>query len=370
MIIGTVKEIKIGEGRVGLTPYGVKMLVNAKHTVLVETDAGVKSGFSNDDYRKAGATIIAKASDVYKKAEMIVKVKEPQEIEFSHYREGLILYTYLHLAGEPKVTDMLLKKKVTGVAYETVELSDGSLPLLTPMSEVAGRMAVHVGNWFLQKPNGGMGKLLAGVPGVLPGNVVIFGTGVVGTNAAKMAVGLGANVTIFGRGLDRIRYVDDIFGGRIRTLVSNPIAIEEAVKDADLIISGVLITGAKAPKLITRKMLSKMKKGTVMVDVSIDQGGSFETSKPTSHKDPVYEVDGVLHYCVTNMPGAVPYTSTLALTNATIKYALDLANKGVSRAVKEDEALAKGVNTIDGKLTYKAVADTFKLPYTPLESVL
>lgn len=370
MIVGCVKEIKIGEGRVGLTPYGAKQLVDSKHSVIVEKDAGVKSGFSNEDYKKAGATIILTAAAVYKNAEMIIKVKEPQESEFANYRQGLILYTYLHLAGEPKVTEVLLKKKVTGVAYETVELADGSLPLLTPMSEVAGRMAVHVGSWFLQKPNGGMGKLLAGVPGVLPGNVVIFGTGVVGTNAAKMAVGLGANVTVFGRGLDRIRYLDDVFGGKIRTLVSNPIAIEEAVKDADLVISGVLITGAKAPKLITKKMLSKMKKGTVLVDVAIDQGGSFETSKPTSHKDPVFEVDGIIHYCVTNMPGAVPHTSTLALTNATIQYALDLANKGVKKAAKEDSALAKGINTIDGKLTYKAVADTFGLLYTSLDSIL
>lgn len=370
MIIGTVKEIKIGEGRVGLTPYGVKTLVNARHSVLVEKDAGLKSGFSNEDYKKAGAQIILSAKDVYKKAEMIVKVKEPQESEFAYYREGLILYTYLHLAGEKKVTDMLLKKKVIGVAYETVELSDGSLPLLTPMSEVAGRMAVQVGNWFLQKPNGGMGRLLAGVPGVLPGNVVIFGTGVVGTNAAKMALGLGADVTIFGRGLDRLRYIDDVFGQRVKTLVSSPIAVEEALVNADLVISGVLVTGAKAPKLVTKKMLSKMKKGAVMVDVSIDQGGSFETSKPTSHKDPVFEVDGILHYCVTNMPGAVPHTSTLALTNATIKYALDIANKGLVKAVQDDEALRLGVNTYDGKCTYKAVADTFNLPYIPLEKLL
>lgn len=370
MIVGTVKEIKIGENRVGLTPYGAKMLTAVKHAVLIEKDAGVNSGFSNESYQKAGATIIPSPDSVYKKAEMIIKVKEPQHTEFAHYREGLILYTYLHLAGEPEVTKMLLAKKVIGVAYETVELSDGSLPLLTPMSEVAGRMAVHVGNWFLQKPNGGMGKLLAGVPGVIPGNVVIFGTGVVGTNAAKMALGLGARVTIFGRNLKRLRYLDDVFDGRLITQISNPIAIEEALPQADLVVSGVLITGAKAPKLVTRAMLPKMKKGAVMVDVAIDQGGSFETSRLTSHKDPIYEVDGILHYCVPNMPGAVPYTSTLALTNATIKYAFDIANKGIKKAAADDPALAKGINTINGKCTYEAVADEFNLKYTPLEKVL
>lgn len=369
MIIGTVKEIKIGENRVGITPYGVNSLVASRHNVLIEKDAGVNSGFSNVEYKKAGATIIASAKEVYRKADMIVKVKEPQESEFAYYRQGLILFTYLHLAGEERVTKMLIDKKVIGIAYETVESSDGSLPLLTPMSEVAGRMAVHVGNWFLQKPNGGEGKLLAGVPGVAPGNVVIFGTGIVGTNAAKMAVGLGSRVVIFGRNIPRLQYLDDIFAGKLITRVSNPIAIEEEVSCADLVISGVLVTGAKAPKLITRKMLSEMKKGAVMVDVSIDQGGSFETSRPTTHKDPIYEVDGIIHYCVTNMPGAVPYTSTLALTNSTIKYVQDIANKGVKKAI-EDQALAKGVNTINGKCAYKAVAETFDLPYTPLENAL
>ena len=369
MVIGGVKEFKIGENRVGITPYGVNSLVLAKHDVLIEKDAGLNSGFSNEEYKKAGSTIISSAKEVYKRADMIIKVKEPQESEFAYYRKGMILFTYLHLAGEEKVTKMLLAKKVTGIAYETVELSDGSLPLLAPMSEVAGRMAVQVGNWFLQKPNGGMGKLLAGVPGVAPGNVVIFGTGVVGTNAAKMAIGLGARVVIFGRNISRLQYLDDIFAGKVVTRMSNPIAIQEEVYAADLIISGVLVTGAKAPKLITRKMLSKMKKGAVMVDVSIDQGGSFETSRPTSHKDPIYIVDGIIHYCVTNMPGAVPYTSTLALTNATIKYALAIASKGVKKAVKDD-AIAKGINTINGKCTYRAVAETFNLPYTPLEKAL
>lgn len=370
MIIGTVKEIKTSENRIGLTPYGADALVKAGHTVIVEKGAGVGSGFEDEAYRKAGAKIQAQAAEVYKKADMIIKVKEPQESEFGHYREGLILYTYLHLAAEEEVTKMLLDKKVTSVAYETVELSDGTLPLLTPMSEVAGRMATQVGAYFLQKPNGGRGVLLGGVPGVAPGKVLIFGTGVVSTHAAKMAVGLGARVTIFGRNLASLRYIDDISHGELTTLVGHPLAIAEQVKDADLIISGVLITGAKAPKLITRPMLKTMKKGAVLVDVSIDQGGTFETSRPTTHKDPVYEVDGIIHYCVTNMPGAVPFTSTLALTNTTIRYALEIANKGLKRAISEDEALAKGINTIDGKLTYKAVAEAFNLKYTPLEEVL
>lgn len=368
MIIGTVKEIKIGENRVGLTPYGTDLLVNAGHTVLVEKNAGLNSGFKDDDYKKVGARILEK-EEVYKKSEMIIKVKEPQKSEFKYYRPGLILYAYLHLAAEKEVTEMLLEKKVTGIAYETIELTDGSLPLLTPMSEVAGRMAVQVGAWFLQKPNGGEGVLLGGVPGVLPGNVVIFGTGVVGTNAAKMALGLGARVTIFGRNLERLRYLDDVFGGKLNTLSSNHLAIEEALKDADLAISGVLVTGAKAPKIVTRKMLKGMKKGAVVVDVSIDQGGSFETSRPTTHKDPIYEVEGIIHYCVTNMPGAVPHTSTLALTNATIKYALAIANKGLEKAVKTIPALALGVNTYNGKCTYKEVADAFDIKYTPLPLV-
>ncbi|MDP3988030.1 MAG: alanine dehydrogenase [Candidatus Levybacteria bacterium] len=370
MTIATVKEIKNGEGRVALTPYGADALVKAGHKVLVEKGAGVKSGFSNEAYKKVGAEIIPQASIVYKKAEMIIKVKEPQEQEFKFYRPGLILYTYLHLAAEPKVTKMLLEKKVTAIAYETIELADHSLPLLRPMSEVAGRMAVQIGAWFLQKPNGGVGKLLSGVPGVMPGNVVILGTGVVATNAAKIAVGMGARVSIFGISLEKLRYLDDIFGGKINTLVSNPLAITEGLKTADLVISGVLVIGAKAPKLITRKMLKTMKKGSVIVDVSIDQGGSTETSKLTYHKNPVYEVDGIIHYCVSNIPGAVPQTSTMALTNVTITYALDIANKGLKKAIKEDENLAKGVNTINGKCTYKPVAQALNLPYFPLEEIL
>lgn len=370
MIIGCVKEIKIGENRVGLTPYGTLTLTQAGHTVLVEKGAGIGSGFPDEAYKKAGAKIIPQTSQVYEKADMIIKVKEPQKSEFAYYRPGLILYTYLHLAAEPEVTQMLLAKKVTSIAYETIELADGSLPLLTPMSEVAGRMAVQVGAYFLQKPNGGRGILLGGVPGVLPGNVVIFGPGVAGTNAAKMAVGLGATVTIFGRSLKSLRFVDDLFHGRVQTLVSNPLAIEEAIGDADLVIGAVLITGAKAPKLVTRRMLKNMKKGAVIVDISIDQGGVFETSWPTTHANPVYEVDGIIHYCVTNMPGAVPHTSTLALTNVTIKYALGLANKGIEKAIKDDPALALGINTINGKLVYQPVATALGLTHTPLEKAL
>ncbi len=370
MIIGCVKEIKIGENRVGLTPYGVYSLVAAGHTVLVQKSAGVGSGFSDEAYTKAGAKIIATAQAIFDKADMIIKVKEPQKSEFNYFRKGQILYTYLHLAAEREVTEMLLKKGVTGIAYETVELPDTSLPLLTPMSEVAGRMGVHVGCYFLQKPNGGLGRLLSGIPGVKPGNVVILGTGVVSTNAAKIAIGMGADVIMFGRNLERMRYLDDVFYGKTHTQASNPLAIEEAISYADLVVSGVLVTGERAPKLVTKKMLKKMRKGAVIVDVAIDQGGSTETSKPTSHADPVYEVDGILHYCVTNMPGAVPRTSTIGLTNATIKYALDLANKGVEKAIHDDAALAKGVNTIEGKLTYRGVAEAFNLKYTPLSEVI
>ena len=370
MIIGSVKEIKIGENRVGLTPTGAHALVEKGHSVLVETHAGEGSGFPDSEYEKAGARTIPTAKEVFAQAEMIIKVKEPQESEFPYFRPGLILYTYLHLAAEPKVTKMLLEKKVTAIAYETVQLPNGFLPLLAPMSQVAGRMAVQVGTYFLQKPQGGRGVLIGGVPGVPPGNIVIFGDGSVGTNAAQMAVGMGADVTVFGILPERLKALEEKFEGRIKTRASSPSTIENAITEADLVISGVLIAGTKAPKIITRAMLSKMKKGTVLVDVSIDQGGSFETSKPTTHAAPIYEVDGILHYCVTNMPGAVPHTSTLALTNVTLKYALDIANKGIKKAIADDPVLARGINTIDGKLTYKAVADNLGLPYTPLEQAL
>lgn len=371
MVVGTVREIKIGENRVGLTPYGADALVGAGHTVLVQKGAGVNSGFPDADYRQVGAQIVGQARTVYKRAEMIIKVKEPQKSEFGYYHPGLILYTYLHLAAEPEVTKMLLAKKVTGVAYETVELDDGRLPLLAPMSEVAGRMAVHIGGWFLQKYNGGLGRLLGGVPGVYPAKVVILGgTGVVGKNATKMAVGLGAEVVVFGRNPYKLREIDDLYRGRVKTAIAHPLAIEEALQEADLVVSGVLIPGAEAPKLITRRMVKRMKKGAVIVDVSIDQGGTAETSRPTSHADPVYEVDGVVHYCVTNMPGAVPHTSTMALTNATIKYALDIANKGIEKAVQDDSALAKGVNTYDGECTYKAISEASGLKYTSLSDIM
>lgn len=370
MVIGTVREIKIGENRVGLTPYGADLLVRAGHTVLVQKNAGIGSGFSNKDYRDVGVGIVSTAEAIWKRSDMIVKVKEPQKSEFAYHRPGLILYTYLHLAAEPEVTKMLLDKKVIGIAYETVELPDKSLPLLTPMSEVAGRMATHVGAWYLHKPHGGLGRLLGGVPGVMPANVVVLGTGVVGTNAAKMAVGMGADVTMFGINPARLRYLDDIFRGRVKTAVSHPLALEQALNSADLVVGGVLVVGAKAPKLITKKMVKNMKSGAVFVDVSIDQGGTSETSKPTSHAEPVYIVHDVVHYCVTNMPGAVPHTSTLALTNSTIKYALEIANKGAEQAALDDPALAKGINTYKGNCTYEAVAQAFRLKYTPLKSLL
>ena len=325
MNIGTVKEIKIGENRVGLTPAGVQALTSNKHNVFIQKGAGVGSGFSDAEYKKAGAEIITQAKKVYHESDMVIKVKEPQPSEYPYLRKDLILFTYFHLAAERRLTDELLKRKVKAVAYETVELPDGSLPLLTPMSEVAGRMGVHIGAYFLQKPNGGKGQLITSVPGTLPAKVLVLGTGVVSTNAAKVAIGMGADVTMLGRNLERLRELDDIFGSTVKTRVSHQLTIEEEVKTADLIISGVYITGEKAPKLITKKMLKVMEPGTVIVDVAIDQGGSTETSKPTSHAEPTYEVDGVIHYCVTNMPGAVPRTSTIALTNATLPYALSIA---------------------------------------------
>ncbi|MBI2550146.1 alanine dehydrogenase [Candidatus Woesearchaeota archaeon] len=367
MIIGTVKEIKTGENRVGLTPAGAGVLVKNGHTVLVEAGAGRNSGFSDEEYAKQGAQLVLTAADVWKKADMVIKVKEPLQPEFEHLREGLILFTYLHLAAEPEVTRQLLQRKVAGVAYETVELEDGSLPLLTPMSEVAGRMAVQVGMHYLERTYGGSGKLLAGVPGVMPATVTIIGSGVVGINAAKMAHGLGAKTIIMGRNLNELRRIDDIFGGQVITLASNPHNIENAVVQSDLVVGGVAITGAAAPKLVTRDMIRKMRPGSVVVDVSIDQGGSFETSRPTSHANPVYVEEGVIHYCVTNMPGAVPNTSTHALTNATLPYALKIANMGLVAAAKKDAALANGINTYQGKLTNEAVAEALKLKYEPLQ---
>jgi alanine dehydrogenase len=356
MVIGVPKEVKDHESRVGVTPAGVKALVEAGHKVLVQHDAGVLSAMPDDEYQSAGAEIVGSAHDVWRLAEMVVKVKEPVEQEYRHFREGLVLFTYLHLAPLTELTNALLEKKVTGIAYETVRDRTGALPLLTPMSEVAGRLSVQVGAEYLTKEHGGRGLLLGGVPGVPPGNVCIIGGGIVGTNAAKMALGLGAKVTLIDLNLNRLRELDDIFNGRVFTLASNSYNIERAAREADLLIGGVLIPGAAAPKIVTKVMVSKMKKGAVIVDVAIDQGGCIETAHPTTHSNPSYEVDGVVHYCVTNMPAAVPNTSTLALTNATFPYVMKLTKVGAKAAIKEDNGIAEGVNTYDGVLTYEAVA--------------
>lgn len=367
MIIGVPKEIKKAEYRVGMVPGGVRSLTEAGHKVYVQKTAGIGSGFTEEEYVNAGAEIKETIEDIYGISEMIVKVKEPLEKEWPLLREDQLLFTYLHLAPAKELTLALLKSKCIGIAYETVQMPDGSLPLLTPMSEVAGRVAVQVGAYFLQKESGGRGVLLGGVPGVRPGKVVIIGGGTVGINAAKMAVGLGARVTIIDVDLERMRYIDDIFGNRLHTLMSNRQNIEVQIQEADLVIGAVLIPGAKAPHLITRDMLSKMKPGAVIVDVAVDQGGCVETIRPTYHDDPVYEIDGICHYGVANMPGAVARTSTFALTNATIPYVLKLANKGFFEAVRTDEPLRKGINVCRGKLHYKAVADGLDLEYTPFE---
>ncbi len=370
MIIGVPKEIKDNEYRVALTPGGVEMLRQHGHRVLIQSGAGEGSGFSDEEYARSGAEILPTAAEVWNNAEMIMKVKEPRPEEYPYLREGLLLFTYLHLAAEEELTRELLKRRVAAVAYETVELADGRLPLLTPMSEVAGRMAVQVGAHYLEKAHGGRGKLLGGVPGVRPADVVIIGGGTVGTNAAKIALGMGAHVTIIEKHIDRLRYLEDVLHGNLTTLASNPLNIAQAVRTADLLVGAVLIHGARAPKLVTREMISTMKPGSVIVDVAIDQGGCVETSRPTTHSHPTYEVDGVIHYGVTNMPGAVPRTSTYALSNATLPYALLLADHGLEEAVRRNGALAKGVNTYRGAVTYPAVAEAFDLPYTPLEKLL
>ncbi|MBI2085625.1 MAG: alanine dehydrogenase [Candidatus Aenigmarchaeota archaeon] len=367
MIIGTVKEIKIGENRVGLTPQGVNALVKDGHTVFVEKNAGNNSGFPDSEYEKQGAEILDNASEVYSKTDIIIKVKEPQKSEFGLLKENQVLFTYLHLAAEPEVVKMLLERKVTGVAYETIELADGSTPLLAPMSEVAGRMSVQIGMHYLEKTNGGFGKLLSGVPGVLPAKVTIIGTGVVGINAAKIAMGAGADVTIIGRNPAQLRMIDDTFTGRIKTLFSNSYNIEKAVAETDLLIGCVYITGLSAPKLVTRGMVSKMKPGSVIVDVAIDQGGCIETSRPTSHQNPIYIDEGVIHYCVTNMPGAVPNTSTMALTNATLPYLLTIAKHGIESAATKNEPIKKGINTHKGTLVNKEVADSLKMQHAELK---
>jgi alanine dehydrogenase len=370
VIIGLPKEIKDNEYRVGLTPAGVRALTDAGHRVLVEKSAGEGSGFEDSLYHRAGAAIIESDDDVWAEGEMIVKVKEPIAPEYPRMRAGQLLFTYLHLAPDYELTEQLLNRKVTGVAYETITDRRGTLPLLTPMSEVAGRMAIQVGAHYLEKMSGGRGILLGGVPGVPAARVVIIGGGVVGTNAAKIAVGMGAHVTIIDNNLDRLRELDDIFLSKIATLASSAYMIHDAVSQADLIIGAVLVPGAAAPRLVTRNMLKDVTDGAVIVDVAVDQGGCVETTHPTTHSDPTYYVEGVLHYCVANMPGAVPRTSTFALTNATLPYALKLANSGFREAVMHDPGLAAGVNTFDGKLTYQAVALSQGKEYTPLSQLL
>jgi len=370
VIIGLPKEIKDNEYRVGLTPAGVRALSDAGHRVLVEKNAGAGSGFEDGLYQRAGATTIDSADDVWAQGEMIVKVKEPISPEYTRMRDGQLLFTYLHLAPDNELTEQLLKRKVTGVAYETITDRRGTLPLLTPMSEVAGRMAIQVGAHFLEKMSGGGGVLLGGVPGVPAARVVILGGGVVGTNAAKIAVGMGAHVTIIDNNLDRLRELDDIFLSKISTLASSAYMIQDAISQADLIVGAVLVPGASAPKLVTKNMLKDVPNGAVIVDVAVDQGGCLETTHPTTHSAPTYYVEGVLHYCVANMPGAVPRTSTFALTNATLPYALRLANNGLKAAVGKDPGLKEGVNTYAGKLTYEAVAVSQNREYTPLDQVL
>jgi alanine dehydrogenase len=369
MIVGIPKEIKDNENRVSTTPAGVAEYVARGHTVLVERSAGAGSGFADGEYAAAGGRLVETAAEVFARADMIVKVKEPIEPEYELMRPDQLLFTYLHLAAEERLTRVLMERKVAAVAYETVELANRSLPLLTPMSEVAGRMAVHVGAHYLEKVHGGRGLLLGAVAGVLPADVVILGGGVVGINAAQMALGMGANVVIINRSIERLRYLDQVLHGRVTTLASNSQNIADAVRNCDLLIGGVLIAGAKAPMLVTRAMVATMRPGSVIVDVAIDQGGCIETVRPTSHSNPTFVVDGVIHYCVTNMPGAVPRTSTLALSAVTLPYGLELAAKGIA-AVKDDPALAKGVNVYRGHITYPAVAEAFGLEYVPLERLL
>ncbi len=370
MIIGIPKEIKNNENRVALTPAGTAELTKHGHTVLVQSEAGTGSGFTNEDYISVGATILPTIELVYSKAEMIIKVKEPIKPEYPLIRKGQIIYTYFHFASSEELTKAMIESGAVCLAYETVELKDGSLPLLIPMSEVAGRMSVQEGAKYLEKTFGGRGVLLGGVPGVHPAKVLIIGGGIVGTEAAKMAAGLGADVTIMDISLKRLRYLDDIMPANVKTMMSNHYNITDMVTTHDLIIGAVLIPGAKAPSLITRNMLQFMKPGTVLVDVAIDQGGCIETSHPTTHDHPTFVIDDVIHYSVANMPGAVPRTSTIALTNATLPYAIKIANKGWKKACKENKALKKGLNIIDGKIVYKGVADAFNLDHYNVDNVM
>ena len=369
MRIGVAKEIKYDEYRVALTPAGARELVQQGHDVLVEAGAGEGSAFADSAYETVGAQIVS-VDDVWSEAELLLKVKEPVPGEYERLREGLVLFTYLHLAADEELTTALVESGITAVAYETVETSNRALPLLAPMSEIAGRLAAQAGAYFLEKPVGGRGLLLGGVPGVAPGNVVVIGGGMVGYNAAVIALGLGAGVTIVERSIDRMRHLEEVLGARVTLLMSSSLQIEESVADADVVIGAVLIPGALAPKLVSRDMVAGMKEGSVVADVAIDQGGCFETSRPTTHSEPVYVVSGVTHYCVANMPGAVPITSTKALTNATLPYVEEIAEHGLAEAVARDPALAHGVNVLEGKVTYEAVAEAHGLEYAPLEDVL
>jgi alanine dehydrogenase len=367
--IGVAKEIKTDEYRVALTPAGALELIRRGHEVLIESGAGVGSAFADGAYENVGACV-GSTDDVWNESELLLKVKEPIEHEYPRLREGLVLFTYLHIAADERLTRALVESGVTAVAYETVETDDGRLPLLAPMSEIAGRLAAQAGAYFLEKPLGGRGLLLGGVPGVAPGRVLVIGGGIVGYNAAVIAIGLGANVTILERSIDRMRHLDEILSGRVSLVMSSSLQIAESIKEADVVIGAVLIPGARAPKLITRKMLVDMKDGSVFCDVAIDQGGCAETSRPTTHTDPVYVVEGVTHYCVANMPGAVPITSTKGLTNATLPYVEQIADHGLREAVARDRSLALGVNVVDGKITYRAVAEAHDLDFTPLADVL
>ncbi|MCC6649258.1 MAG: alanine dehydrogenase [Polyangiaceae bacterium] len=369
MKIGVPKEIKTREYRVGMTPAGVRQLTSRGHEVWVQRGAGLGSGLRDEQYEAAGARVVGEAPEAWA-ADMVVKVKEPLAAEYGHFREGQILYTYLHLAPEPELTRELMKKQVTAIAYETIELDDGSLPLLKPMSEVAGRMAVQVGATHLEKEHGGKGILLGGVPGTRRGRVVILGGGGVGKNAATIAVGMGAQVTVLDVRAETMAHLEDVFGGAIETLYSNPVNIEESCRRADLVVGAVLVPGAKAPRLVTEGLIGQMEPGTVVVDVAVDQGGCIETCRPTTHDNPTYEVHGVVHYCVANMPGAVSQTSTWALTNTTIRYAESLARQGVVDAMKRDPALAKGMNVYKGHVTYQGVAEAHGLEFVPLAKLL
>jgi len=370
MIVGVLKEIKTEENRVCMTPAGVEIMIQNGHAVLVEKNAGMGSGFSNKAYEAAGAEIVDTPKEVFKRAKMVMHVKEPLPAEYELIRKDQIVFTYLHLAAAEELTGVLMKSGSISIAYETIQKDDGSLPLLTPMSEVAGRMAIQQGAKYLEMAQGGHGVLLGGVPGVDPGTVVIIGGGVVGINAAKMACGLGAKVYILDMNLERLRYLSDVMPSNCFLLMSKPTTVRRLIKEADVVVGAVLIPGAKAPKLLTRKMLKTMKKGAVLVDVAIDQGGCFETSQATTHGKPIYKVEGVVHYCVANMPGAVPKTSTLALTNATLPYAVEIANKGWKKAMKQNPEIKLGANVVKGKVTYRGVSDAFGLKYTSIERLL